>query len=208
MRVRRLLHLGSLAVLTLTIAAIRAGEFNETLKIGDAAPAWKDLPGTDDTQHSLADLPADKLVAVVFTCNSCPVAAGYEDRLIDFAKRHEAEVAVVAINVNKNPEDSLDKMKARAQEKAFPYPYLFDASQKIAREYGAQSTPEVILLDKDRKVAYMGAIDNSTDASKVSVKYLDAAVDALLAGKTPEQAETSPHGCRIRYDGAKRRKRK
>lgn len=208
MSVRRVSQVGCLAALALTFAAVRAGEFNETLKIGDAAPAWKDLPGTDDKPHSLADLPAEKLVAVVFTCNSCPVAAGYEDRLIDFAKRREAKVVVVAINVNKVPEDSLDKMQQRAKDKALPYPYLFDASQQIARDYGAQTTPEVILLDRNRKVAYLGAIDDSTDASKVSVKYLDDAVDALLAGKTPEKAETLPHGCRIRYEGARRRQRK
>jgi peroxiredoxin len=197
-------------VLSLTAvasAAAVAGEFNETLNIGDAGPAWKELPGTDDKTHSLADLPAEKLIAVVFTCNSCPVAAGYEERLVDFAKRHEADVAVVAINVNKIPEDSLDKMKARAEERKLPYPYLFDATQQIARDYGAQSTPEVILLDRDRKVAYMGAFDDSTDPVKVGKKYLDDAVDAVLAGKAPETKETYPHGCRVRYEGARRRQR-
>jgi peroxiredoxin len=114
----------------------------------------------------------------------------------------------VAINVNKIPEDSLEKMQERATDKEFPFAYLFDASQQIAKDYGAQSTPEVILLDRDRKVAYMGAFDDSTDASKVAVKYLDAAVDAVLAGNPPETKETYPHGCRIRYEGAKRRPRK
>jgi len=185
-----------------------AGEFNEKLSIGDAAPAWKELPGTDDRPHSLADVPADKLVAVVFTCNSCPVAAGYEDRLIDFAQRRAEQVQVVAINVNKVPEDSLEKMKERATEKKLPYAYLFDASQQIAKDYGAGTTPEVILLDRDRKVVYMGAIDDSSDAEKVAAKYLDTAVDAVLAGQKPETAETSPHGCRIRWENARRRNRK
>lgn len=195
------------ALLMLAVAA-QAGEFNEKLSIGDAAPAWKDLPGTDDKSHSLADLPADKLVAVVFTCNSCPVAAGYEDRLIAFANRRAAEVAVVAINVNKIPEDSLEKMKERATDRKFPFTYLFDATQQIARDYGAGTTPEVLLLDHDRKVVYMGAIDDSSDADKVTVQYLDQAVDALLAGQQPTTAETSPHGCRIRFDNARRRLRK
>lgn len=208
MTVRSVTGMCLMAVLLLEFVAAQAGEFNTTLNIGDAAPAWKELPGTDDKRHSLADLPADKLVAVVFTCNSCPVAAGYEDRLIEFAKRRAAEVAVVAINVNTNPEDSLEKMKERARNKQFPYPYLFDASQQIAKDYGAQTTPEVILLDRDRKVAYMGAIDDNLDPAKVSQKHLDAAVDAVLAGKSPQQAETLPHGCRIRYEGAKRRQRK
>ena len=201
--------LGSLLALTLACSGVtRAGEFNETLSIGDKAPAWKDLPGTDGKQHALADLSDEKLVAVVFTCNSCPVAAGYEERLIDFAKRRSETVAVVAINVNKIPQDSLEKMKERAAEREFPYAYLFDESQKIAKDFGAGSTPEVILLDRDRKVVYMGAIDDSTDPSNVAKKYLDDAVDAVLAGKTPETAETYPHGCRIRYEHARRRPRK
>lgn len=195
------------AVLVLATAA-NAGEFNEKLSIGDAAPAWKDLPGTDDKPHALADLPADKLVAVVFTCNSCPVAAGYEDRLIDFAQRRAGEVAVVAINVNKIPEDSLEMMKERASDRKFPFTYLFDASQQIAKDYGAGTTPEVLLLDRDRKVVYMGAIDDSSDADKVTARYLDMAVDAVLAGQKPETAETSPQGCRIRFENARRRPRK
>jgi len=187
---------------------VTAGEFNERLNIGDPAPAWKDLPGTDGQSHALADLPADRLVAVVFTCNSCPVAAGYEDRLIDFAQRRAGQVEVVAINVNKVPEDSLEKMKERAAEKKLPYAYLFDASQQIAKDYGAGTTPEVILLDRERKVVYMGAFDDSSDAQQVAAKYLDAAVDAVLAGQKPERAETSPHGCRIRWENARRRNQK
>lgn len=198
----------SLSLSLLCSGAALAGEFNETLSIGDQAPAWKDLPGTDDKEHSRDDLPEDKLIAVVFTCNSCPVAAGYEDRLIEFTNRREENVAVVAINVNKIPQDSLEKMKERATEREFPYSYLFDASQKIAKDFGAQSTPEVILLDRDRNVAYRGAFDDSTDPAKVEQKYLDDAVDAVLAGKTPETAETYPHGCRIRYERVKRRRRR
>jgi len=200
--------IAALPAALLIAAFVQAGEFNETLKIGDAAPAWKDLPGTDGKPHGLADLPADKLVAVVFTCNSCPVAAGYEDRLVDFAARRAEQVAVVAINVNKIPEDNLEQMTARAAEKKFPYQYLFDASQQIAKDYGAQTTPEVILLDRERKIVYMGAIDDSSDADKVVVKHLDEAVDAVLAGQKPQTAETSPQGCRIRYENTRRRTRK
>jgi peroxiredoxin len=202
------LRAAMLASLLMVMAAAGAGEFNEKLSIGDAAPAWKELPGTDGKPHALADLPAEKLVAVVFTCNSCPVAAGYEDRFVEFANRRAEQVAVVAINVNKIPEDDLEKMTARATEKKFPYAYLFDASQQIAKDYGAGTTPEVILLDRERKVAYMGAFDDSSDAGKVAVKYLDAAVDAVLAGQKPETAETSPHGCRIRYENARRSRKK
>jgi peroxiredoxin len=205
--ISRLLRTSALAAAIFGSPAAHAGEFNETLSIGDAAPAWQDLPGTDGKSHGLADLPADKLVAVVFTCNSCPVAAGYEDRLIEFAQRRAEQVAVVAINVNKIPEDNLESMQQRATEKMFPFAYLFDASQQIARNYGAQTTPEVVLLDRDRKVVYMGAMDDSTDPSKVTVKYLDVAVDAVLDGNALETKETLPQGCRIRYEGASRRRK-
>src|SRR5262245_12997147 len=99
-----------LCAFVLVASIVQAGEYNTEHNIGDAAPAWKDLPGTDGKQHSLDDLKDKKLVVVVFTCNSCPVATDYQDRIIDFAKRHADQVAVVAINVNKVPEDSLPKM--------------------------------------------------------------------------------------------------
>src|SRR5947209_5895001 len=96
-----------LSALTASLSG-RAGEFNKQLKIGDPAPAWKDLPGTDGKNHSLADLSAKNVVVVVFTCNSCPIAMEYEDRLLAFSRKHsgpDSKVALVAINVNKIPED-------------------------------------------------------------------------------------------------------
>src|SRR5262249_22000186 len=115
-------------VMILALAApAAAGQFNKKLSPGDAAPAWKDLPGTDGNKHSLADLKDKDVVVVVFTCNSCPVADAYEDRIIEFSKKHAApdsKVALVAINVNTVPEDRLDKMKVRAKEKGFAFPYL------------------------------------------------------------------------------------
>jgi peroxiredoxin len=178
---------------------VQAGQFNSVLNIGDAAPAWKDLPGTDGQQHSLEDLKDKKLVVVVFTCNSCPVAADYEDRIIEFAKQHADDVAVVAINVNRVPEDSLPKMKDRAEKKKFPYVYLFDESQKIAKDYGANFTPEFFVLGADRKIAYMGGMDDNSKADQVKTQYLEPAVAAILKGETPEMAEAKARGCRIRF---------
>jgi peroxiredoxin len=178
-----------------------AGEFNEALSIGDLAPAWKDLPGVDGRKHSLSELDAE-LVVVVFTCNSCPIAADYEDRIMALAKKYSMQpgkLALVAINVNRLAEDSLPKMKERAEQKGFPFPYLFDESQKIAKAYGAAFTPEFFVLDKDRRVAYMGGMDDNSDAAKVKVKYLEPAVEAVLAGAKPETQETVARGCRIRY---------
>jgi peroxiredoxin len=175
-----------------------AGEFNKTLSVGDPAPIWKDLPGTDGKKHALADH-ADKVVVLAFTCNSCPVAEAYEDRIIAFAKKYKDKVAVVAVNVNTVPDDRLEPMKKRAMAKKFPFPYLYDETQKIARDYGATYTPEFFVLTKDRKVAYMGAMDDKTKADEVKEKYLEAGVDAVLKGEKPAKGETVAHGCLIRF---------
>jgi peroxiredoxin len=175
-----------------------AGEFNKKLSVGDAAPVWKDLPGTDGQKHSLADLKSD-VVVVVFTCNSCATAQEYEDRLVAFAKAQPARVTLVAINVNTIAEDRLDAMKKKAAAKKFPFAYLYDESQKIAQDYGATYTPEFFVLNKDRKVAYMGAMDDRTKAADVKVKYLEDAVAAVLKGQAPPKAETVARGCLIRY---------
>ncbi len=183
-----------------------AGEFNETLSPGDAAPAWENLPGVDGQRHSLADVDAE-VVVVVFTCNSCPVAADYEDRIIALAKKYggtDGKAAFVAINVNRIPEDSLPKMKERAEQRGFPFPYLFDESQNIARAYGAAFTPEFFVLDKNRRVAYMGGMDDSSDPKRVKTRYLEPAIQAVLAGEKPETAETVARGCRIRYVSRRR----
>lgn len=182
-----------------------AGEFNKVLSVGDAAPEWRDLPGTDDKSHSLADLKDSRYVLVVFTCNSCPVAVKYEDRMIEFAKQHAADVAVVAINVNRVEEDSLEKMKERAEEREFPFVYLFDESQQIAKDFGATGTPEFFLLSPERTIVYMGAMDDEADVKKVKKHHLDDALAAAREGETPVVQETYPHGCRIRF--ARERKR-
>ena len=187
---------------------VAAGEFNAERNIGDDAPAWKALPGTDGKQHSLADLKDKDAVIVVFTCNSCEVATDYEDRIIAFSKKHAApgsKVALVAINVNKIPADSLEKMKERAKSKGFPFPYLFDETQKIAKDYGAAFTPEFFVLDKARKIAYMGSMDDNSDAATAKEHYLEDALAAVLEGKKVSKTETNAIGCRIRFAREKRK---
>jgi peroxiredoxin len=187
----------------------QAGQFNSILNIGDPAPAWKDLPGVDGKRHSLADLTERDLVVVVFTCNSCPIASDYEDRIIAFAKKYcgrGQKAALVAINVNTVEEDLLPHMKERATSKGFPYPYLFDQSQNIGKAYGALFTPEFFVLDKDRKIAYMGAFDDNVEPTKTKHIYLEPAVEAVLKGAKASPAETQASGCLIRYARARRRK--
>lgn len=182
-----------------------AGEYNEVLKIGDIAPAWTNLPGVDGQQHSLSDLKDKKIVVVIFTCNSCPAARDYEDRIIALAKA-SSEVAFVAINVNRIPDDSMEKMQERSKAKSFPYPYLLDESQQIAKQYGAIFTPEFFVLDADRKVKYMGSMDDNTDAKLRKQFYVQDAISATLAGKKPDTAETLARGCRIRFARESRKK--
>ena len=186
-----------------------AGEFNPVLEIGDKAPAWKKLPGVDGKEHSLEDLKKNDVVVVFFTCNSCPYAVDYEDRVLAFAKKHsgkDSKVGLVAINVNLVEEDLLPAMKKKAEEKGFNFPYLFDESQQIAKDFGAGFTPEFFVLNKDRKVVYMGAFDDSPNADKVKTQHVENAVAAALAGKSPAVTETVPIGCRIRIE-RRRRKR-
>jgi peroxiredoxin len=202
--------IGLLAVLVIAASArASAGEFNAILNLGDPAPAWTNLPGVDGKKHSMSDLNEKQLVVVVFTCNSCPIASDYEDRIIAFAKKcagPHAKSAVVAINVNTVEEDRLPKMKERAESKGFPYPYLFDQTQKIAKAYGAVFTPEFFVLDKDRKIAYMGGFDDNSEPTKVTRRFLETAVEAVLKGGKPSPAETIASGCLIRYDRGRRRK--
>ncbi|MFG0263490.1 MAG: thioredoxin family protein [Novipirellula sp. JB048] len=190
-----------LAALLCCPPSTQAGEFNATLDIGDDAPAWEQLPGTDDQAHSLADLKAFDVVVVAFTCNSCPYAVDVEDRLIALQQRFAAQkVAIVAINVNKIEADLLPAMKQRATEKRFNFQYLFDASQQIAKEFGAKSTPEFFVLGRDRKLVYMGAFDDSPDGRNVTQPYVARAVEAALSGENPSLSETAPIGCRIRFE--------
>jgi len=171
------------------------------LDIGDPAPDWSGIIGVDDKEHSLADLEKAKLVVLVFTCNHCPVAVAYEDRLVQLQKDYKRKgVKVVAVNVNNIPPDRLDQMKIRAQQKRFNFPYIYDETQKMGHDYGATVTPHVFVLDKNRKIAYMGAIDDSKKPDGVTTTYLRDALDALLAGQTPPEPVTKQFGCSIKYE--------
>ena len=143
------------------------------------------------------------MVVLFFTCNSCVVAVDYEDRIIAFAKQYAKpgdKVAMVAVNVNTGKDDALDKMKTRAEKRKFPFPYLYDPSQEIAKAYGATYTPEFFVLNKDRKVVYMGAMDDKSPPREPTKLHLEAAVKAALDGKPAATGETSASaGCKIKF---------
>ncbi len=179
-----------------------AGEFNEILNIGDPAPSWSNLPGTDGKLHSLADYKEKSAVVLVFTCASCPTAVDYEDRLNDLAKRFggaSGQVAFVAVCVNRVKGDLLADLTERAKQRQFAFDYLHDESQKIAKDYGAIFTPEFYVLGRDRKLVYMGAFDDKTDATLVQQRHVEAAITAVLKNESPAVKETAARGCRVRY---------
>lgn len=175
-------------------------------KVGDVATDFS-LKNVDNKMVSLKDLKNAKGYIVVFTCNHCPYAVAYEDRLLALDKKYKPKgYPVVAINPNnptKQPADSFDKMKERAKEKGFTFPYLFDDGQKIYPQYGATRTPHVYILEKTNKgniVKYIGAIDNNhQDESAVSKRYVEDAVEALLQGKDVPIKETKAIGCSIKF---------
>jgi peroxiredoxin len=193
--------LGLVAVFAAAFSAGGCYADNAKLSVGDAAPQWSGIVGVDDHEHGLADYKDAKLVVLVFICNHCPVAQAYQDRLIALQNDYQQKgVQVVAVNVNKTEADRLEAMKQRAADKKYNFPYLYDATQKIGRDYGATVTPHVFVLDKDRKIAYMGAVDDNKTADKVKTHYLREAVDSLLDGKTPPTAVTQQMGCGIKYE--------
>jgi peroxiredoxin len=178
--------------------------YASNLKIGDAAADWSAIVGVDDKPHSLSEYKNAKLAVLVFTCNHCPVAQAYQDRLIALQKDYGSKgVQLIAVNVNNIPEDQLDKMKERAKSKGFNFPYLYDPTQKIARDYAATVTPHVFVLDQNRKLAYMGAVDDNMKPGEVKKHYLRDALDSLLAGKQPAETVTKQFGCTIKYEEQK-----
>ncbi len=173
------------------------------LKIGEKALPF-DLPGVDGRNHSLADYAGKNAAIVVFSCNHCPYVRAWEDRMVQIQADYEARgVQLMAINANdasKYPDDNFPKMKERAQEKRFNFPYLRDEGQEVAHAYGAARTPEVFLFDKLGVLRYHGVIDdNYDDPAAVKAKYLRDALDAVLSGKAPATAETMPVGCTIKW---------
>jgi thiol-disulfide isomerase/thioredoxin len=140
---------------------------------------------------------------VVFTCNHCPFAKAYEPVLLDMAKSYAAKnVAFVFINSNDPavaPDDSYENMQARAKEKGYPFPYLFDATQEAAKAYGAMVTPHVFLLDQERVLRYRGRVNDNRDPAAVTSNDLVNAIDALLAGKPVETAATKAFGCSVKW---------
>ena len=174
-------------------------------KIGDVATDFS-LPNVDGEMVSLADFEDAKGFILIFTCNTCPYSVAYEDRIIALDKAYKSKgYPVIAINPNDPAAidgDDLADMKVRATEKGFSFPYLQDVGQQVYPQYGATKTPHVFVLQKEVNnniVRYIGAIDDSSrKPNKVKKRYVEQAVDALLAGKFPSTTTTKAIGCSIK----------
>ncbi|MFD2566046.1 thioredoxin family protein [Pseudotenacibaculum haliotis] len=199
-----------LVLAVFTIATAFTTGPGDGYKVGDVATDFK-LENIDGKMVSLSDYSKAKGFIVVFTCNTCPYSVANEDRIIALDKKYKKKgYPVIAINPNDpaaKKGDDMASMKVRAKEKGFTFPYLFDKGQKVYPKYGATKTPHVYILRKDGKkniVEYIGAIDNSSrDASRVTEKYVEDAVDALLKGKKPAKTYTRAIGCSIKTLGKK-----
>jgi len=192
----------ALAGLALVASPAFAGKFNKVVSVGEKAPTFSGIPaviGDQDASLTLSDIKED-LVVLVFLGNHCPVVVAYEDRLIDFVNDYKGKsVKVVGVSVNDLDSDRLPMIKKYVKDKGSNYVYGYDESQAIGKAYGNTNTPQFFVLNKDRKIAYMGAMDDNMNEAKVKKTYLRDAVDALLAGKTPEVEETRPVGCGVKY---------
>lgn len=176
-------------------------------KIGDKATDFKLKNTIDNKMVSMADYKDAKGIIVVFTCNHCPFAVKYESRIMQLDKKYRSKgFPVIAISPNDPtivPEDAPDKMQKLAKDKKYSFPYLYDESQEIAKTYGATKTPHVYVLLKEKSdyiVKYIGAIDdNADDTAAVKEKYVENAVDNLLAGKPVTPETTKAIGCGIKW---------
>ncbi|HET8861005.1 thioredoxin family protein [Marivirga sp.] len=193
-----------LIALSFVLLALVAFSFkNGGYDVGDKATDFS-LKNVDGKMVSMESFEDAKGFMIVFTCNSCPYSVLYEDRIIELHEKYAAKgVPVIAINPNddeKSPKDSFDKMKVRAKEKEFPFSYVYDETQEITKAYGATNTPHVYVLDADRNVRYIGAIDNNTkSAAAADKKYVEDAVDAILNGEEVPEKKTKAIGCTIKW---------
>lgn len=173
------------------------------LSIGQRAPDFT-LPGINGHDCALQSFKDKKVIVVIFTCNHCPYAQAYEDRLISIQRDYSPRgVQLVAINANDAsgyPEDGFENMITRAKKRQFNYPYLRDDTQRAAMGYGAEYTPEAFVLDSQFAVRYIGRIDdNWQHAEKARTQDLRTAIDAVLAGKEVDNPVTHAIGCTIKW---------
>ncbi|CAD0006918.1 MULTISPECIES: thioredoxin family protein [Flavobacterium] len=192
-------------LIVLAFSAFLSQAQTTTLKAGDAAPDFK-LKNIDNKEVSFATFPKAKGFIVVFTCNTCPYAVAYEQRIIDLDNKFRPQgYPVIAINPNDpeaQPDDAFNKMQELAKNKKYPFPYLFDAGQKVTDQYGAKRTPHIFIVSKSAKgnvVEYVGAIDNDPEGTKTEkIKYAEDVIESLKNNQKPAITQTKEIGCTVK----------
>lgn len=198
----------ALAAVALIATPVLAGKYNKKVSVGDKAPTFSGIPAVmngQDCSISLGDMKED-VVIVAILANHCPTVGITQDRVVDLAKSYEGKsVRFVGVGVSSKGNRKVDDCAAiKKMDKTYPFAYGYDDTQQIGKDYGATNTPQFYVLDKDRTIRYMGAMDDSTqDESNVKKTYLKDAIDALLAGKEIATTETRAEGCGIQYDRTK-----
>ena len=170
--------------------------------IGDPAPVHT-LPDTEGAEHVIGDPQGAPAAVVVFTCNHCPYALAWHERLMAVARDY-GDVRFHAVNPNdaeRYPRDSYAAMQERVAQEAWSMPYLHDATQEAARAWGAQTTPHVFVVDGEGRLAYAGAPDADHGDESQDAAWLREALDAVLAGEKPPQTHTEPVGCSVKWKG-------
>ena len=167
------------------------------MNVGETAKPFQ-LPATDGSSHG-----PDGVTVVAFTCNHCPYAIAWHDRLLDVARDYDGRALVLLVNPNdaeRYPRDSFDAMRQRVEaDGGWPAPYLRDETQEVARAFGAKTTPDVFVLDPDGVLRYRGAPDRDYEDPSAGAEWLRGALDAVLEGSSPEPAETEPVGCSVKW---------
>jgi peroxiredoxin len=171
-------------------------------KVGDPAPPLE-LPDTDGKLHALPEAGEVPATVVVWTCNHCPYALGWHERLVAAARDYSTRgVRFLAVNSNdaeRYPRDSLEAMRERVADEEWPFPYLHDETQEVAAAWNAQVTPHLYVLDRELRVRYEGAPDADHMDPSLNAGWLREALDAVLAGEAPPRAATEPVGCSIKW---------
>ncbi|QDU59216.1 Thioredoxin-like protein SkfH [Planctomycetes bacterium Pan216] len=190
---------GSLVAVTLFTTGFAAHA--EGLSVGQVAPAWSKLEGTDGQTHGSADFANDQGLLIVFFSIACPDCELYLDRIRETAASLKKQgIATVLVNVSVENGESLDKMKAFGKEHDLSMPYVKDPAQRLGKSFGATVTPEFFLLDKAGRLVYRGALDDHWKASKVKKPYVRQAARQMLAGEPIAVPSTDPFGCTIDYE--------
>jgi peroxiredoxin len=175
-----------------------------TLQLGEKAPDFK-LPATDSKTYQLSDFDDAEVLVIFFTCNHCPYVIGSDEvtrRTVEkFAPKDVKFAGINSNSKNTYAEDDFEHMVARMEEHKFPWSYLYDEPQAVAKTYGALRTPHFFVFDKDRRLIYTGrGVDNPRDSSKIKINDLERAIEEHLAGRPVSVPLTNPIGCNVKWD--------